>query len=142
MDEAGGASRDQQLGLQRRAVRHDLELQTLQLRRLPFADLQHRDVSGARTEVPELVGVAQPELLLVNDEDLTYAKVRLDERSLATVIARLGYQIRDYRITPDGACPACAAPVPGRWSRQFAGQAASRPFIPGSRSRLRLLHLS
>jgi aminopeptidase N len=48
------------------------------------------DVSGARTEVPELVGVAQPELLLVNDEDLTYAKVRLDERSLATVIARLG----------------------------------------------------
>src|SRR6185312_13479279 len=26
------------------------------------------DVSGARTEVPELVGVAQPELLLVNDE--------------------------------------------------------------------------
>ena len=48
------------------------------------------DVSGARTEVPELVGVAQPELLLVNDEDLTYAKVRLDERSLATVVARLG----------------------------------------------------
>ena len=48
------------------------------------------DVSGARTEVPELVGVAQPELLLVNDEDLTYAKVRLDERSLATVITRLG----------------------------------------------------
>ncbi|HEY6741390.1 MAG TPA: aminopeptidase N [Lapillicoccus sp.] len=48
------------------------------------------DVSGARTEMPELVGVAQPELLLVNDEDLTYAKVRLDERSLATVVARLG----------------------------------------------------
>jgi aminopeptidase N len=48
------------------------------------------DVSGARTEVPELVGVARPELLLVNDEDLTYAKVRLDERSLATVVARLG----------------------------------------------------
>ena len=48
------------------------------------------DVSGARTEVPELVGVAQPDLLLVNDEDLTYAKVRLDERSLATVVARLG----------------------------------------------------
>jgi aminopeptidase N len=48
------------------------------------------DVSGARTEVPELVGVAQPDLLLVNDEDLTYAKVRLDERSLATVVGRLG----------------------------------------------------
>jgi aminopeptidase N len=48
------------------------------------------DVSGDRTEVPDLVGVAQPDLLLVNDEDLTYAKVRLDERSLATVVARLG----------------------------------------------------
>jgi aminopeptidase N len=48
------------------------------------------DVSGARTEVPELVGVAQPDLLLINDEDLTYAKVRLDERSLTTVVDRLG----------------------------------------------------
>jgi aminopeptidase N len=47
------------------------------------------DVSGARTEVPELVGVAQPDLLLVNDDDLTYGKVRLDERSLATVVARV-----------------------------------------------------
>ena len=47
------------------------------------------DVRGARTEVPELVGVAQPDLLLVNDDDLTYAKVRLDERSLATLVARV-----------------------------------------------------
>ena len=39
--------------------------------------------------MPELVGVAQPDLLLVNDDDLTYAKVRLDERSLATVVARV-----------------------------------------------------
>ncbi len=34
----------------------------------------------------ELVGELQPDLVLVNDDDLTYAKVRLDERSLATVI--------------------------------------------------------
>ena len=47
------------------------------------------DVTGERTEVPELVGVAQPDLVLVNDDDLTYAKVRLDERSLATVVARV-----------------------------------------------------
>jgi aminopeptidase N len=47
------------------------------------------DVTGARTEVPDLVGLARPELLLINDEDLTYAKVRLDERSLATVVARV-----------------------------------------------------
>ncbi|HWC11603.1 MAG TPA: aminopeptidase N [Acidimicrobiales bacterium] len=43
------------------------------------------DVVGSRTEVPELAGRAQPELLVVNDEDLTYAKVRLDKRSLATL---------------------------------------------------------
>ena len=33
--------------------------------------------------MPELVGVAQPPLLLVNDDDLTYCKMRLDETSLA-----------------------------------------------------------
>jgi aminopeptidase N len=43
------------------------------------------DVSGARTEVPKLVGLDQPDLLLLNDDDLTYAKVRFDPRSLATV---------------------------------------------------------
>ena len=44
------------------------------------------DVSGERTDVPELVGRQQPDLLLVNDDDLTYAKLRLDERSLATAL--------------------------------------------------------
>jgi aminopeptidase N len=48
------------------------------------------DVDGERTEVPELVGTRRPDLLLLNDEDLAYAKVRLDERSLATAIAHLG----------------------------------------------------
>ncbi|PRI11964.1 aminopeptidase N [Leucobacter massiliensis] len=48
------------------------------------------DVDGARTEVPELVGTAQPDLLLLNDDDLSYAKIRLDERSLATAAERLG----------------------------------------------------
>ncbi|HET6167930.1 MAG TPA: aminopeptidase N [Marmoricola sp.] len=47
------------------------------------------DVRGERTEVPELVGVKQPELLLLNDSDLTYAKVRLDEQSLKTAIGDL-----------------------------------------------------
>jgi aminopeptidase N len=47
------------------------------------------DVTGEHTEIPELVGVAQPDLVLVNDDDLTYGKVRLDERSLATVVARV-----------------------------------------------------
>jgi len=44
------------------------------------------DVVGARTEVPELVGLAQPDLMLLNDDDLTFAKIRLDERSLRTAI--------------------------------------------------------
>ena len=47
------------------------------------------DVAGELTEVAELVGVLQPELLLLNDDDLTYAKVRLDERSMATVVERI-----------------------------------------------------
>ena len=43
------------------------------------------DVAGESTSVAELVGVAQPDLILLNDDDLTYAKTRFDERSLATV---------------------------------------------------------
>ena len=49
-----------------------------------------------------------------------------------TVVARLGYHIRSYRLTPDGCCPDCGASIPGRWSTQFDGQIASRPFIPGT----------
>ena len=45
------------------------------------------DVAGERTEVPALVGQYRPDLLLVNDDDLAYAKIRLDERSMATILA-------------------------------------------------------
>ena len=48
------------------------------------------DVDGDRTEIPELQGLRRPDLVLLNDEDLAYAKIRLDERSLATAIAHLG----------------------------------------------------
>ncbi|RLK49274.1 aminopeptidase N [Microbacterium telephonicum] len=48
------------------------------------------DVDGDLTEVPKLAGIAQPDLILLNDEDLAYAKIRLDERSLRTAIAHLG----------------------------------------------------
>ncbi|TSE15833.1 aminopeptidase N [Arthrobacter sp. KBS0703] len=47
------------------------------------------DLSGAAEEVPGLAGMARPALLLVNDEDLSYAKVRLDPGSEATVRASL-----------------------------------------------------
>jgi len=44
------------------------------------------DVSGSSTDVPALRGAAPPDLLLLNDGDLTWAKVRLDERSLRAVL--------------------------------------------------------
>lgn len=47
------------------------------------------DVAGGRTEVPALAGLAQPDLILLNDDDLAYAKVRLDPKSLATATAHL-----------------------------------------------------
>jgi aminopeptidase N len=47
------------------------------------------DVVGARTEVPALDGERTPDLVLVNDGDLAYAKIRLDDRSLQTVTAKL-----------------------------------------------------
>ncbi|MBK6018191.1 aminopeptidase N [Streptomyces sp. MBT53] len=48
------------------------------------------DVDGPRTVVVELAGADAPELVLVNDEDLTYAKTRFDAVSLATLRDRLG----------------------------------------------------
>jgi aminopeptidase N len=48
------------------------------------------DIVGARTEVPALVGRRQPDLVLVNDDDLSYAKIRLDERSRRTLVEHVG----------------------------------------------------
>jgi aminopeptidase N len=45
------------------------------------------DITGDRTPVPQLIGQHQPALLLVNDDDLTYCKLRLDDRSFATLRA-------------------------------------------------------
>src|SRR5690606_30444002 len=47
------------------------------------------DVDGERTEVAELVGHAKPDLVLVNDDDLAYAKIRLDEDSFQVAIKHL-----------------------------------------------------
>ncbi|EAR25533.1 aminopeptidase N [marine actinobacterium PHSC20C1] len=47
------------------------------------------DVEGERTEVPELVGTKRPELILINDDDLAYAKIRLDDSSLAVAMKHL-----------------------------------------------------
>jgi aminopeptidase N len=48
------------------------------------------DVAGPRTVVPELAGQPRPDLVLVNDEDLTYAKIRLDDHSLRTLVDSIG----------------------------------------------------
>ncbi len=47
------------------------------------------DVAGAQTPVPQLAGVRAADVLLLNDDDLTYAKLRLDERSMATVVRHI-----------------------------------------------------
>ncbi len=47
------------------------------------------DIQGAKTSLAELVGKTQPALLLLNDEDHAYAKIRLDEKSMATAVASL-----------------------------------------------------
>ncbi len=54
--------------------------------RLVRTDRLEIDVAGERTEVAALVGRAVPDLLLVNDDDLAYAKIRLDAGSLATAL--------------------------------------------------------
>jgi aminopeptidase N len=48
------------------------------------------DVAGPRTEMPALAGIAQPDLILLNDDDLDYAVIRFDERSLATLTQHIG----------------------------------------------------
>jgi len=46
------------------------------------------------------------------------------------LVSRFGYHVRSYAVTAGGRCPACASPVPGRWSDHFDTQLTSRPFVP------------
>ncbi|PJJ01961.1 membrane alanyl aminopeptidase [Streptomyces sp. 2333.5] len=48
------------------------------------------DVDGALIPVPQLAGTRRPAVFLLNDDDLSYAKVRLDEESLKVVTEHLG----------------------------------------------------
>jgi aminopeptidase N len=47
------------------------------------------DIDGPKTQIPELHGKNQPDLVLLNDGDLAYAKIRLDERSWKTALENL-----------------------------------------------------
>ncbi len=78
------------------------------------------DVVGERTEVPELVGERAPDLLLLNDDDLTYAKVRLDQRSIATLAAHLS------RIVDPLARNLCWAAT---WDMVRDGELATRRYV-------------
>jgi len=72
-----------------RTHRIGVGLYDLQGDRLVRRDLLEIDVSGEQTEIPALVGVRAADVLLLNDDDLTYAKLRLDERSMATVVQHI-----------------------------------------------------
>jgi aminopeptidase N len=48
------------------------------------------DVDDGVTEVPGLVGVRRPDLVLVNDDDLAYTKIRLDDDSLRLLVDHIG----------------------------------------------------
>ncbi|NXY99016.1 aminopeptidase N [Streptomyces sp. BR123] len=78
------------------------------------------DVDGELTEVPELVGRTRPAVVLLNDDDLSYAKVRLDEQSLAAVTAHLG----DFTESlPRALCWASA------WDMTRDGELATRDYL-------------
>ena len=79
------------------------------------------DVVGARTRVAELVGVEQPDLVLLNDDDLTYAKIRLDERSLATLVGG-GISAFDESL-PRALCWSAA------WDMTRDGEMATRDYV-------------
>lgn len=48
------------------------------------------DIAGELTQIPELAGLQLPDLVLLNDDDLAYAKIRLDDKSWSTAIENLG----------------------------------------------------
>jgi aminopeptidase N len=48
------------------------------------------DIAGPETSVSELIGELRPDLVLLNDDDLTYGKIRLDDHSLSTLISSIG----------------------------------------------------
>jgi aminopeptidase N len=48
------------------------------------------DVAGPLTDIPALAGIRAADVLLLNEGDHSYLKLRLDERSMATVVDHIG----------------------------------------------------
>jgi aminopeptidase N len=78
------------------------------------------DVTGSRTEIAELAGQPRPDLVLVNDEDLTYAKIRLDPHSLATLVESIG------TFTDSLAAALCWSAA---WDMTRDGEMAARDYV-------------
>ncbi|MFE7572515.1 aminopeptidase N [Streptomyces sp. NPDC057539] len=78
------------------------------------------DVDGALTEVPFPADTPRPAVILLNDDDLSYAKVRLDEESLRVVTEHLG----DFQESlPRALCWASA------WDMTRDGELATRDYL-------------
>ncbi|MBK3630052.1 aminopeptidase N [Streptomyces sp. MBT49] len=78
------------------------------------------DIDGELTAVPQLVGKRRPDVVLLNDDDLSYAKVRLDEQSLAFVTEHLG----DFESSlPRALCWASA------WDMTRDGELPTRDYL-------------
>ncbi|MCX4677225.1 aminopeptidase N [Streptomyces sp. NBC_01433] len=78
------------------------------------------DVDGERTAVPFPADTARPAVILLNDDDLSYAKVRLDEESLRVVTEHLG----DFTESlPRALCWASA------WDMTRDGELATRDYL-------------
>ncbi|MFJ3142508.1 aminopeptidase N [Streptomyces halstedii] len=78
------------------------------------------DVEGERTAVPLPADTARPAVVLLNDDDLSYAKVRLDEDSLRVVTEHLG----DFTESlPRALCWASA------WDMTRDGELATRDYL-------------
>jgi aminopeptidase N len=78
------------------------------------------DVVGASTVVSELAGEKVADLLLINDRDLSYAKLRFDDRSIATLKKYLG------RLNDPLARALCWASI---WDMHRDAQISSADFI-------------
>ncbi|MFI1797234.1 aminopeptidase N [Streptomyces sp. NPDC020379] len=95
-------------------------LYELQGGKLVRTDRIELDVDGELTPVEALVGTKRPAVVLLNDDDLSYAKVRLDEESLRVVTAHLG----DFAESlPRALCWASA------WDMTRDGELATRDYL-------------
>jgi aminopeptidase N len=79
------------------------------------------DVTDERTPVEQLVGLSQPDVLIVNDDDLTYCKVRLDDHTLRTL--RTGGIARFTSSLPRALAWSAA------WDQTRDGELAARDYV-------------